>query len=59
MRGIWTFLMFVGLRAVSFVRPTNPIERNETLSRRLDTNVFIKYELFQRTGSLKARGRVR
>src|SRR5439155_902100 len=33
-----------------------PHERSETLSRRLGTNVFVKYELFQRTGSFKARG---
>src|SRR5437762_2071718 len=33
-----------------------PLERSETLSRRLGTNVFVKYELFQRTGSFKARG---
>ena len=28
----------------------------ETLSRRLGTNVYIKYELFQKTGSFKPRG---
>jgi threonine dehydratase len=33
-----------------------PLERSETLSRRLGTNVFVKYELFQKTGSFKARG---
>ena len=38
-----------------FVRRT-PLERSESLSRRLDTNVYVKYELFQRTGSFKARG---
>jgi threonine dehydratase len=32
------------------------LERSESLSRRLGTNVFVKYELFQRTGSFKARG---
>ncbi|HEY2865769.1 MAG TPA: threonine/serine dehydratase [Pyrinomonadaceae bacterium] len=42
-------------RISSYVRRT-PLERSETLSRRLDTNVFVKYELFQRTGSFKARG---
>jgi threonine dehydratase len=31
-------------------------ERSETLSRRLGTNVFAKYELFQTTGSFKVRG---
>jgi threonine dehydratase len=35
---------------------TTPLERSETLSRRLGTNVFVKYELFQKTGSFKARG---
>jgi threonine dehydratase len=33
-----------------------PLERSETLSRRLSSNIFVKYELFQRTGSFKARG---
>lgn len=33
-----------------------PLERSETLSRYLGTNVFIKYELFQKTGSFKVRG---
>jgi len=33
-----------------------PLERSETLSRRLGTNVYIKYELFQKTGSFKPRG---
>jgi len=32
------------------------LERSETLSRRLGTNVHVKYELFQRTGSFKVRG---
>jgi threonine dehydratase len=32
------------------------LERSETLSRRLDTNVFVKLELFQKTGSFKVRG---
>lgn len=33
-----------------------PLERSETLSRRFNTNVYIKYELFQKTGSFKPRG---
>jgi threonine dehydratase len=33
-----------------------PLERSETLSRRLGANVYIKYELFQKTGSFKPRG---
>lgn len=33
-----------------------PLEHSETLSRRLETNVYIKYELFQKTGSFKPRG---
>lgn len=38
-----------------YVRRTH-LERSESLSRDLDTNVFVKYELFQRTGSFKVRG---
>ena len=33
-----------------------PLERCETLSHRLGTNVYVKYELFQKTGSFKPRG---
>ena len=33
-----------------------PLERSETLSTRLGTNVYVKYELFQKTGSFKPRG---
>lgn len=33
-----------------------PLEFSETLSKRLGTNVFVKYELFQKTGSFKPRG---
>ena len=33
-----------------------PLERSETLSRHLGTNVYVKYELFQKTGSFKPRG---
>ena len=38
-----------------FVRRT-PLERSSTLSRMLGTNVYLKYELFQSTGSFKPRG---
>lgn len=33
-----------------------PLRRSDTLSRRIDTNVFVKYEVFQKTGAFKARG---
>lgn len=33
-----------------------PLTRSETLSKRLGTNVYVKYESFQKTGSFKARG---
>jgi threonine dehydratase len=33
-----------------------PLLRSETLSERLGTNVYVKYELFQKTGSFKPRG---
>lgn len=42
-------------RIAGHVRRT-PLERSETLSERLGTNVYVKYELFQKTGSFKARG---
>ena len=42
-------------RIGSLVRRT-PLERSETLSRMLGTNVYLKYELFQKTGSFKPRG---
>jgi threonine dehydratase len=32
------------------------LEHSETLSKYLGTNVFVKYELFQKTGSFKVRG---
>lgn len=32
------------------------LERSETLSRLLDTRVYVKYELFQKTGAFKVRG---
>ena len=33
-----------------------PLERSESLSKYLETNVFVKYELFQKTGAFKVRG---
>jgi threonine dehydratase len=42
-------------RIQPYVRRT-PLERNSTLSARLGTNVYLKYELFQKTGSFKPRG---
>ena len=33
-----------------------PLEYSHTLSKRLGTNVYVKYELFQKTGAFKARG---
>lgn len=42
-------------RISSHVKRT-PLTRSETLSERLGTNVYVKYELFQKTGSFKARG---
>lgn len=42
-------------RIKPFVRRTT-LERSETLSRLLGANVFIKPELFQKTGSFKVRG---
>ena len=42
-------------RTRDYVKRT-PLEYSETLSKRLCTNVYIKYELFQKTGAFKARG---
>jgi threonine dehydratase len=42
-------------RIAGHVRRT-PLERSTTLSNRLGANVFVKYEMFQRTGSFKSRG---
>ncbi len=42
-------------RITPYVRRT-PLERSTTLSRMLGTNVYLKYELFQKTGSFKPRG---
>lgn len=43
------------LRITRYVRRT-PLERSTTLSHMLGTNVYLKYELFQKTGSFKPRG---
>ena len=42
-------------RIDGYVKRT-PLERSESLSRYLGTNVFVKYELFQKTGAFKVRG---
>lgn len=42
-------------RISSHVKRT-PLEQSTTLSGRLGANVYVKYELFQKTGSFKARG---
>jgi threonine dehydratase len=42
-------------RVAPYIKRTK-LERSETLSRRLGTNVFVKLELFQKTGSFKVRG---
>lgn len=42
-------------RISPYIKQT-PLERSDTLSRHLDTNLFVKYELFQKTGSFKVRG---
>jgi len=42
-------------RIIAYVHRT-PIQRNRTLSERLGTNVYLKLELFQKTGSFKPRG---
>ena len=42
-------------RITPYVHRT-PIQRNRTLSERLGTNVWLKLELFQKTGSFKPRG---
>ncbi len=39
----------------SYVKRT-PLVRSDSLSRRLDTNVYVKLELFQKTGAFKVRG---
>ena len=42
-------------RIAPYVKRTR-LERSETLSKHLDRNVFVKLELFQKTGSFKVRG---
>lgn len=42
-------------RIAPFVKRT-PLEYSESLSKRLNTRVFVKYELFQKTGAFKVRG---
>lgn len=42
-------------RIASHIKRT-PLEYSASLSARLGTNAFVKYELFQKTGSFKARG---
>jgi len=39
----------------TYVKRT-PLEKNTTLSRELGTNIYLKLELFQKTGSFKPRG---
>lgn len=43
------------VRITPYVRRT-PLERSTTLSRMLGTNFYLKYELFQKSGSFKPRG---
>jgi threonine dehydratase len=42
-------------RTQPYIKRT-PLEHSETLSKYLGTNVFVKLELFQKTGSFKVRG---
>jgi threonine dehydratase len=42
-------------RIKPFVRRT-PLSRNHTLSEQLNTNLYFKFELFQKTGAFKLRG---
>jgi threonine dehydratase len=42
-------------RIKPYVKRT-PLEHSHTLSQHLGTNVFVKFELFQKTGAFKARG---
>lgn len=42
-------------RIAPYVKRT-PLEYSESLSKRLGTHVYVKYELFQKTGAFKARG---
>jgi threonine dehydratase len=43
------------IRVAPYVKRT-PLEHSESLSTRIGTNIFVKYELFQKTGSFKVRG---
>lgn len=46
-------------KAAERIRPyvkRTPLEYSQSLSDRLGTNVYVKYELFQKTGSFKPRG---
>ena len=43
------------VRIASYVKRT-PLEYSESISKRLGTSVYVKYELFQKTGAFKARG---
>src|SRR5258707_4413666 len=45
------------LRIAPYVHRT-PLERNETLSREFGSDVYLKLELFQKTGSFKPRGAI-
>lgn len=42
-------------RIEPYIRRT-PLERNDTLSKKLGTNLYLKLEIFQKTGSFKPRG---
>lgn len=42
-------------RIAPYVKRT-PLEKSDSLSEHLGVNVFVKYELFQKTGAFKARG---
>ena len=41
---------------ISFFVTETPLEKSRTLSTLLGTNVYLKLELFQKTGSFKPRG---
>src|SRR5215218_5166606 len=43
------------VRIAPYVRKTG-LKRSETLSKHLERNVYVKLELFQKTGSFKVRG---
>ena len=60
---IFVALAFMDLNAIreaqqrisGYVKRT-PLEHSDTLSQYLETNIFVKLELFQKTGSFKVRG---